>query len=240
MPNAPAPASATLMVLLMCASSRIEMADGGVRRGHVIEAVRDLGLRRRPRRPSRRARSATSPARCPRSRPRARTRCAAPAPAPSGSSIRRSRKRVVALLVDQPGARALQLVAHAAGAPDLHVRAARRSSRPPCGSPGRAGSSAGPTGTGYCTTLTANGITGHGHACGWPNISDSGTVRPWSTSILLTMVRSKSSWITDCAMCAASSGWPITVGHRPRAPAFVGRLELGGACRSRRSGSCPG
>ena len=67
-------------------------------------------------------------------------------------------------------------------------------------------------GTGYCTTLTANGITGQGQACGWPNISDSGTVRPWSTSILLTMVRSKSSWITDCAMCEASSGWPITLG----------------------------
>jgi hypothetical protein len=28
---------------------------------------------------------------------------------------------VVPLLVDQPGARPLQLVAHAAGAPDLHV-----------------------------------------------------------------------------------------------------------------------
>ena len=69
-----------------------------------------------------------------------------------------------------------------------------------------------PDGTGYCTTLTANGITGHGQASGWPHIRLSGTVRPWSTSILLTMVRSKSSWITDCAMCAASSGWPITFG----------------------------
>ena len=26
------------------------------------------------------------------------------------------------------------------------------------------------------------------------------------------MVRSKSCWITDCAMCEASSGWPITEG----------------------------
>ena len=69
-----------------------------------------------------------------------------------------------------------------------------------------------PEGTGYCTTLTAKGITGQGQACGWPHIRLSGTVRPWSTSILLTMVRSKSCWITDCAMCAASSGWPTTVG----------------------------
>ena len=73
-----------------------------------------------------------------------------------------------------------------------------------------------PLGTGYCTTLTANGITGQGQAGlsppGCPHISDSGTVRPWSTSILLTMVKSKSSWITLWAMWAASSGWPITVG----------------------------
>ncbi len=69
-----------------------------------------------------------------------------------------------------------------------------------------------PEGTGYCTTLTANGITGQGQAWGWPHISDSGTVRPWSTSMRLTMVRSKSSWITLCAMWLASSGWPITFG----------------------------
>ena len=73
-----------------------------------------------------------------------------------------------------------------------------------------------PEGTGYCTTLTANGITGQGQASFFgsssPHISDSGTVRPWSTSILLTMVRSKSCWITDCAMCEARSGWPMTVG----------------------------
>src|SRR5256885_6976816 len=41
-----------------------------------------------------------------------------------------------------------------------------------------------PDGTGYCTTLTANGITGQGQApvrasCS-PHISDSGTVRPRS------------------------------------------------------------
>ncbi len=45
-----------------------------------------------------------------------------------------------------------------------------------------------------------------------PHISDSGTVRPWSTSIRLTTVRSKSSWITLCAMWLASSGWPFTFG----------------------------
>jgi len=69
-----------------------------------------------------------------------------------------------------------------------------------------------PEGTGYCTTLTANGITGQGQASGEPHSRFSGTDRPWSTSILLTMVRSKSSWITLCAMCEASSGWPMTLG----------------------------
>ena len=69
-----------------------------------------------------------------------------------------------------------------------------------------------PDGTGYWTTLTASGITWKGQAAGCPHSSDSGTVRPWSTSILLTMVRSKSSWITLCAMWLASSGCPTTLG----------------------------
>src|SRR5476649_1482759 len=88
-----------------------------------------------------------------------------------------------------------------------------------------------PEGAGYCTTLTANGITGHGHACGWPHIRLSGTVRPWSTSILLTMVRSKSSWITDCAMWPASFGWPITLGTG-RGPQPSSATANSGAVRS--------
>src|SRR6218665_1275994 len=87
-----------------------------------------------------------------------------------------------------------------------------------------------PLGTGDCTTLTAKGMTGQGQARGWPHISDSGTVRPWSTSILLTMVRAKSCCITDCAMCSASSGWPVTGGPGRGPRAFAGRLELG--CRA--------
>ena len=67
-------------------------------------------------------------------------------------------------------------------------------------------------GGGYWMTLTASGITLHGQAAGWPYTSDSGTVRPWSTSILFTMVMSNSSRISDCARCAASSGWPFTTG----------------------------
>ena len=61
-------------------------------------------------------------------------------------------------------------------------------------------------GGGYWITLTASGITAHGHACGCPNISDSGTVSPWSTCISLTMVMSNSSSTSDCAMCEARSG----------------------------------
>src|SRR5580658_8299732 len=67
-------------------------------------------------------------------------------------------------------------------------------------------------GGGYTTTLTASGMTGHGHSVGEPNIRLSGTVSPWSTSILLTMVRSNSSRITDWEICEASSGWPFTTG----------------------------
>src|SRR5262249_10361042 len=65
---------------------------------------------------------------------------------------------------------------------------------------------------GYITTLTASGMIGHGHFCGDPNSRFIGTVRPWSTSILLTTVRSNSSRMTDCAMCEASVGCPFTTG----------------------------
>ena len=92
-----------------------------------------------------------------------------------------------------------------------------------------------PVGGGYCTTLTASGMTRHGHAAGCPNTSDSGTVRPWSTSILLTMVRSNSSRITDCAMCAASSGCPCTTGTgRGPQPSSAGANCVGAAEREGR------
>ncbi len=55
-------------------------------------------------------------------------------------------------------------------------------------------------------------MTLHGHSSGSPNIIDSGTVQPWSTSISFMMVMSKSSRIRLCAMCQARSGWPITSG----------------------------
>src|SRR5262249_35356976 len=44
MPNAPAPASATLMVLTMSVVLQDEVADGGIARRHVIETVPDGGL----------------------------------------------------------------------------------------------------------------------------------------------------------------------------------------------------
>src|SRR6266436_4668694 len=69
-----------------------------------------------------------------------------------------------------------------------------------------------PVGGGYSTTLTASGMTGHGHSFGDPNNRFIGTVNPWSTSILLQMVRSNSSRMTDCAMWDASSGCPLTTG----------------------------
>ncbi len=104
MPNAPAPARATLIV--MRAPSRFlqdQVADRGVAGRHVVEAVRDGRRRRRRRgRPSRRGRSATSPARCLRSRPRARSRCAACSARPSGSAIRWSRNALSNSLLISP------------------------------------------------------------------------------------------------------------------------------------------
>src|SRR6202051_4509209 len=55
-------------------------------------------------------------------------------------------------------------------------------------------------------------MTGHGHSLGEPNSRFIGTVSPWSTSILLQIVRSNSSRITDWAIWEASSGWPFTTG----------------------------
>ena len=49
------------------------------------------------------------------------------------------------------------------------------------------------------------------------------------------MVRSKSSWITDCAICAASFGWPITFGTgRGPQPSSAGVNSGRGADRERR------
>src|SRR3954454_4455223 len=44
MPNAPAPASATLMGLAISGVLQDQMADRGVARGHVVEAMQHLGL----------------------------------------------------------------------------------------------------------------------------------------------------------------------------------------------------
>jgi predicted Zn-dependent peptidase len=65
---------------------------------------------------------------------------------------------------------------------------------------------------GKYSALTASGMTGHGHSSTWPNMTDSGTVRPWSTSISFMIVRSNSSRMTDWAMWLASFGWPLTTG----------------------------
>ncbi len=69
--------------------SRIEVAHGGVGRGHVIEAVR-VARARSPSRSPRRGRSATSRVRCLRARPRGRSPGGASRPGRCGSAIRRS------------------------------------------------------------------------------------------------------------------------------------------------------
>ena len=120
MPKAPARRARLRYVLRHCSFSRIRWPTRRVRRRHVVEAMQTFGVT-----PAHRQRAARDQPHHQldafASRPRARSRCAASSRAPPG---RRSdgRGSVVPFRVDQARARALQLVAHAAGAPDLHVQ----------------------------------------------------------------------------------------------------------------------
>ena len=76
-------------------------------------------------------------------------------------------------------------------------------------------------------------MTRAGYLAGAPNISESGTVRPCSTSVLFAMVTSNASRISDWAVCQPRSGAPSTIGTG-RAPVFTRRLEL------RRASQCEG
>src|ERR1700752_548800 len=122
MPNAPAPASATLIALAISVVLQDQMADGGVARGHVVEAV-----------PHRRLLAAPQIAhRAARDQPHHELDALAAGftdifemrhlRQPLGIVDQPVEELGVPFLVDQAGARALQLVAHAAGAPNLHVK----------------------------------------------------------------------------------------------------------------------
>ena len=138
-PNAPAPATPMFSVVIRVLEN--QMADGRVRRRHVVEAVHDV---------RRRAAGGTA-----RDQPHHELD-------PLGArlshvvDVRHLRESLgvvddpvqkgrVPLLVDQAGARAVQLVAHPAGSPDVHVEILVVQTRPPCGSPCQADSSVGPT-----------------------------------------------------------------------------------------------
>ena len=69
-----------------------------------------------------------------------------------------------------------------------------------------------PEGCGFMTTFTGNGMTLVGHLSGVPNMSDIGTVSPWSTSSRFKTVMSKSSVMSEAATWVASSGAPSTTG----------------------------
>src|SRR5579863_1060434 len=121
MPNAPAPASATLIALAISVVLQDQMADRGVACGHVIEAVQDLRLL-----------AAIDVAHgAARDQPHHEFDTLAAGFADVidmwhlGETVRIGDQAVeevgVELLVDQPRARPLKLVAHAAGTPDLHI-----------------------------------------------------------------------------------------------------------------------
>src|SRR5664279_1071875 len=146
-PNAPAPASATLTFFVLigkppcfalrcirpgrgpacsCRVLQDQMADGGVARRHVIEAMRDRRLRGAGRRVARDVGHRAS-----RDEPHheldplgaglAHVVDVRQARQALGVGDQAVEKAVVPLLVDEAGTRPLQLVAHAAGAPDLHL-----------------------------------------------------------------------------------------------------------------------
>src|SRR5215475_292743 len=120
-PNAPAPASATLMVLTMSVVLQDEVADSGIARRHVIKAVPDGRLPAAVDVAHRRARD----------QPHHELDALA-AGFPHIVDMRHRgellgigdnavEECLIELLVDQPGARPLQLVTHAPGSPDLHI-----------------------------------------------------------------------------------------------------------------------
>ncbi len=88
-----------------------------------------------------------------------------------------SRNMLVEFLVHEAGAFTLQLVGHAAGAihHDAQIfrvildRAADRLAQLEQRTP---------VGGGYWMTFTHSGITLNGHSLAWPQVTDSGTVRP--------------------------------------------------------------
>src|SRR5262245_49240333 len=121
MPNASAPASATLMGPAISIVLQDQMADSGVARGHMVEAVSDLRL----------LAAIDVVHRAARDQPHHELDAFAAGLAhiidmrQPGERIRivdqAIEEGVVPFAVDQAGARALQLMAHAAGTPDLHV-----------------------------------------------------------------------------------------------------------------------
>src|SRR5450756_2821205 len=121
MPNAPAPASATLIVLVTSVVLQNQMAHRGVAGGHMVEAM-----------PHGRRLAAIDVAhRATGDQPHHQFDALAAGLAhivdmrhgrePLGIGNQPIEEGGVELPVDQPGARPLQLVAHAAGAPDLDV-----------------------------------------------------------------------------------------------------------------------
>src|SRR5664279_2722009 len=121
MPKAPAPARATLMLAAISIVLQDQVADGGVARRHMIEPMPDGRLL-----------ATTDVAHgAARDQPHHEFDALAAGFADVidmrhlGEPVRivdqAIEEHLVELLVDQAGARTLQLVAHAAGAPDLHV-----------------------------------------------------------------------------------------------------------------------
>ena len=218
------------------------MAHRRVRRRHVVEAVQHLGLRRRRRRrPSRRARSATSRARCPRSRLRARSRCAASRPAPRG---RRSAGRGSALshsLLISParGPCSWWLMPPVPQICTFSVLV--DSSRPPCGSPGRASKQRLPDGH-----RVLHDVDGERDHLARPRLGCAAHQRQRHREAVVDVHLVDDGQVevlagSPTARCAqASSGWPIDRRARGAGPSLRRRAGTRPRCRSRRSGSCPG
>ena len=154
----------------------------------------------------------------------------------SGSFSIRSRNCSSHAVLLKPRALAVHLVRQAAGGDDRDLQILGIALDRACAAPGRACSSAAPTGSGNCSTPICSGTIGAGQSGSCGSIIDSGEKQPWSSGL---------SWKNDMSNSSATSAGadvmrrapacPCTGGSVARAAALVGdRVRLADAERERR------
>ena len=140
---------------------------------------------------------------------------------------------VVPFLVDEASARPLQLVAHAAGAPDLHIQVFVEAFHGLAnGATQRQAASARWHGI-------QHHVHGHRNDLHWPGfgLAEHDRQRHGETVVHVHLVDDgEVEVLLDDRVCNMRSegGMAFHYGHRTRTPAFIGRLEAGGATNGKR------